>query len=57
MNSHDQIRQVPRELMWLIVTVYAQSEIYMATRGLEFVLLELGQKLYDLMAAIQFNSG
>jgi hypothetical protein len=54
MNSHDQFRQVIRDLMWLNVTVYAPSEIYMAIRRLEFVLLELGQKLDDLMAAIQF---
>ena len=39
--------------MWLNVTVYAQSEIYIAIRRLEFVLLGLGQKLDDLMAAIQ----
>ena len=52
MNSHDQFRQVPRDLMWLNVTLCAHSEIYMAIRRLEFVLLVLGQKLDDLMAAI-----
>ena len=36
MNSHD------RDLMWLNVTVYAQSEIYMAIRQLKFVMLRLG---------------
>ena len=42
MNSYDQFRQVNRYLMWLNVTEYAQSEIYMAIRRLEFVLLGLG---------------
>jgi hypothetical protein len=42
MNSHDQFRQVTRDLMWLNVTVYSQSEIYMAIRRLEFVLSGLG---------------
>jgi hypothetical protein len=57
MNSHEQIRQVTRDLMWLNVTVYAQSEIYMAIRRLEFALLELGKKLYDLMAPIHLIQG
>ena len=53
MNSHDQFRQGTGDLMWLNVTVNAQSEIYMAIGWLEFVLLDLGQKFDDLMAAIQ----
>jgi hypothetical protein len=43
MNSYDQFRQVNRYLMWLNVTEYAQSEIYMAIRRLEFVFLGLGK--------------
>ena len=52
MNSHDQFRQVTRDLMWFNVTVYAQREIYMTIRRFEFILLGLGQKLDDLMATI-----
>jgi len=36
MNSHDQFRQVTRDHMWPNVTVYTQSEIYMAIRRLNF---------------------
>jgi len=33
MNSHDQFRQVTRDLMCLTVTVYAQSEILWQLHG------------------------
>jgi len=49
MNSHEEFRQVTREIMWLNVTVYSQREIYMAIRRLELVLFGLGPKLDDFM--------
>ena len=38
MNSHDQFRQVTRDLMCLTVIVYAQSVIFMAITRLELFL-------------------
>jgi hypothetical protein len=40
--------------VWLNVTIYSQSEIYMAVRQLEFSLLELTQQIDGLLEAVQF---
>ena len=39
--------------MWLNVTIYGQSEIYMAVSKLEFALLQLAQQGDDLFISIQ----
>jgi hypothetical protein len=52
MKSHDSFQKITRDVLWLNVTLYAQSEMYMAIQ-LEFSLLQLLQLLGDLLAAIQ----
>ena len=36
-QSHDKFQEITRDLMWLNITVYAQSECFAAIRQLEFV--------------------
>jgi len=50
-RSHEKYKQVTRG-MWLNITVFNQSELYMAVRQLEFSLL-LIQQIYELFAAVQ----
>jgi hypothetical protein len=50
-QSHDKFQQITRD-MWLNVTIYCQSELYMTVRQLEFVLLKLTQQVYALFVAI-----
>jgi phospholipase/lecithinase/hemolysin len=40
-KSHDKFQEVTRDILWLNVTIYHQSEIYMTIRQLEFSLLQL----------------
>jgi len=51
-QSHDKFQQITRD-MWLNVTIYGQSEIYMAVRQLEFALLQLTQEVDDLLIVTQ----
>jgi len=51
-QSHDRFQQLTREIMWLNVTIYNQSEIYMRVRQLEFALLWLTQQIDELVATI-----
>ena len=39
--------------MWLNLTIYNQSEVYMAVRQLEFSLLQLTRQVDELLAAVQ----
>jgi len=52
-QSHDKFQQITRDIMWLNVTIYGQSEICMAVTQLEFALLQLTQQVDDLFIAIQ----
>jgi len=52
-QSHDKFREITRDLMWLNVIVYAQSELFSTIRKLEFVLLRSIQQLDELPNAIQ----
>ena len=51
--SHDKFQKLTRDLMWLIITVYAQSELFTTIRQLEFALLRLLQQLDKLSNAIK----
>ena len=52
-QSHDKFQQITHDIMWLNLTIYGLSEIYMAVRQLEFALLQLTQQVDDLFIAIQ----
>jgi cell division protein FtsB len=53
-NAREKFYETNRDIMWLNVTMYSQSEIYMAVRQLEFSILQLSQQIDGLLAAIQF---
>jgi len=40
-QSRDKFQQIACDIMWLNVTIYGQSEIYMAVTQLEFALLQV----------------
>ena len=53
---HDHSQQIFRDIMWLNVTFYAQSNVFLATRQLEFALLRLIQQrdeLFEVQCMIQ----
>jgi len=52
-QSHEKYKQITRDIMWLNITVFNQSELYMAVRQLEFSLLLLIQQIDELFAAVQ----
>jgi hypothetical protein len=52
-KSHDTFQKITRDLLWLNVIIYGQSERYMVIRQLEFALMQFLQPLDDLSAAIQ----
>ena len=52
-DSHDRFHNLTRDNMWLNVTVYSQSKVYMAVRQLEFALLQLAQQIDGLLTAMQ----
>jgi len=52
-QSHDKFQQITHDIIWLNVTIYGQSEIYMTVRQLEFPPLQLTHKVDDLFIAIQ----
>jgi hypothetical protein len=51
-QSHEKFKQITRDIMWLNITVYKQSELYMAVRQLEYTLLLLIQQIDELFAAV-----
>jgi hypothetical protein len=53
-NAREKFYETNRDIMWLNVTMYSQSEIYVAVRQLEFSILQLTQQIDGLLAAIQF---
>jgi hypothetical protein len=53
-QSHDKFYEVTRDIMWLNLTIYNQSNMYMVIRQLEFSLLPLIQQFDDLLAVLQF---
>jgi hypothetical protein len=52
-KSHDKFYEVIRDIMWLNLTIYNQSAIYMALRLPELSLLLLTQNIDSLLAAVQ----
>ena len=52
-RSHDKFQDLTRDLMWLNITVYAQSELFTTVRQLEFALLRVIQQLGELSNTLQ----
>ena len=52
-RSHDRFQQITKDLLWLNLTVYGQSELFTMIRQLEFSILQLTQRL-ELTNAIQY---
>jgi hypothetical protein len=52
-QSHDQDQQILRDIMYLNITVFSQSEIFTNIREMEFILLQLVQQTDSLFEAIQ----
>ena len=53
-QSHERFQQLTRDIIWLNVTIYNQSELYMKIRQLEFVLLQLSQQIDELVAKVKY---
>jgi len=53
-QSHDRFQQLTRDIIWLNITIYNQSELYMKIRQLAFVLLQLTQQIDELVATVQY---
>jgi hypothetical protein len=52
-QSHDQYQQILRDIMYLNITAFSQSEIFTNIREMEFILLQLVQQIDSLIEAIQ----
>ena len=50
----DKFKQIIRDILWLNVTKYNYSEMFMIIRQLEFVILQLTQQINDIMDATQY---
>ena len=53
-KSHDKFREITRDILWLNMTTYRQSALFMTIRQLVLAVLQLTQQLDELMNAIQF---
>jgi hypothetical protein len=52
-QSNEHYQQVNKDLMWLNLTLFGRSKIFIAVRELEFALLHLIQRVDELFATIQ----
>jgi len=52
-RSHDRFQQITKNLLWLNLTVYGQSELFTMIRQLQFSILQLTQRLDKLTNAIK----
>ena len=50
----DKFKQIIRDILWLNVTMYNYSELFMIIRQLEFAILQLTQQIKDIMDAMQY---
>jgi hypothetical protein len=54
LDSHGKYFELAKEIMWLNLTLYNHSAVFMAIRQLEFSVLQLSRQIDDLLAAIQY---
>jgi hypothetical protein len=52
-KSHDRFKEIPRDVMWLNVTLHGMSELYTLIRQLEFSILKLQENLDELLGALE----
>ena len=53
-KSHDIFREITRDILWLNMTIYGQSALFMTFRQLELAVLQLTEQADGLMDAIKF---
>jgi len=53
-RSHDRFQQITKDLLWLNLTVYGQSELFTMIRQLIFSIIQLTERLDELTNAIQY---
>ena len=56
-RSHDRFQQITKDLLWLNLTVYGQSELFTMIRQLIFSIIQLTERLDELTNAIQYVMG
>jgi hypothetical protein len=54
LDSHGKYFELAKEIIWLNLTLYNRSEVFMAIRQLEFSVLQLSRQIDDLLAALQY---
>ena len=52
-QSHERYQQVVRDMLWIIITLFGQSEMHTVIRQLEFILFQLVQQFDDLFNVVQ----
>jgi hypothetical protein len=52
-RSHDEFQRIATDVLWLNVTLFGQSTLFMHIRQLEFTLLQLTQQVDKLFNSIQ----
>ena len=52
-QSHERFQQVARDILWLNITLFGQSELHTVIRQLEFTLFQLVQQIDDLFNIIK----
>jgi len=53
-KSDDKFKQITRDILWLNVTMYNYSELFMIIRQLEFAILQFTQQINNIMDAMQY---
>jgi hypothetical protein len=54
-QSHDWYVQLTRDVMWLNLTLFNQSALFMVIRELEYALLQLTHQVDTLLNAVQYT--
>jgi len=52
-KSHDKFREINRDMLWLNMTIYGESALFMAIRQLKLAVLQLNEQLDELMDTAQ----
>ena len=50
---HERFQQIARDILWLNITLFGQSELHTVIRQLEFTLFQLVQQIDDFFNIIQ----
>jgi len=55
-QSQERLQEVTKEIMWLNISFFGQSELHTAIRQLEFALLQLTKRFDEVTNAVQYMS-